>query len=269
MPTDLGDSLRDFERRGYCIVEADDRAALDELRRDIRDVMYERIAVPPRTAAPGATLEAAVGADLDEVHRHLDTPEAADALRLAVTPTIAGALAANRRIFGAFRGHLEALVGGDVLAQRVPNVVLQPPGHPTPTELHRDAPANSAYEIVVWLPLVDCHDTKSMYVLDRAATRDALALHRLRPQDRDGFAGLLDARAELVSVPYGSALLFWSALFHGSQVNRESATRVSLNTRYKHLFAPLGMKDPFRYFEILRTTQLTRLGLAFERDQDA
>ena len=113
------------------------------------------------------------------------------------------------------------------------------------------------------------HDTKSMYVLDRSATRDALALHRLRPDDREGFAGLLDARAELVSVPYGSALIFWSALFHGSQVNREPATRVSLNTRYKHLFAPLGMKDPFRYFEILRTTQLTRLGLAFERDQDA
>jgi sporadic carbohydrate cluster 2OG-Fe(II) oxygenase len=149
---------------------------------------------------------------------------------------------ANRRIFAAFHSKLTSLVGQDVLAQRVPNVVLQPPNHPTPTELHRDAPANSPYEIVVWLPLVDCHHSKSMYILNRESTRAALELYRLNPNDAEAFEGLLDARAELVDVPYGSALLFWSALFHGSQINTESETRVSLNTRYKHLFAPLGMK---------------------------
>lgn len=175
---------------------------------------------------------------------------------------------ANRRIFAAFRSKLTSLVGQDVLAQRVPNVVLQPPNHPTPTELHRDAPANSPYEVVVWLPLVDCHDSKSMYILNRESTRTALDLYRLNPNDTEAFEGLLDARAELVNVPYGSALLFWSALFHGSQINTESETRVSLNTRYKHLFAPLGMKDPFRYFEMLQTTELTRLGLSFQRSED-
>jgi hypothetical protein len=37
-----------------------------------------------------------------------------------------------------------------------------------------------------------------------------------------------------------------------------------LNTRYKGLFTPLGMKDPYRYFEILHTSPLTRLGLGFD-----
>ena len=68
-----------------------------------------------------------------------------------------------------------------------------------------------------------------------------------------------------MEVPYGSALLFWPGLFHGSLVNRESDSRLSLNIRYKNLFAPLGMKDPFRYFAVMRTSPLTRLGLAFER----
>jgi ectoine hydroxylase-related dioxygenase (phytanoyl-CoA dioxygenase family) len=70
-----------------------------------------------------------------------------------------------------------------------------------------------------------------------------------------------------MDVPYGSALLFWPGLFHGSLMNRESDSRLSLNIRFKHLFAPLGIKDPFRYFTVLHTSPLTRLGLAFERDE--
>jgi len=250
--------LRDFEEFGYCIVPADDRAELDQLRTDVRDALYDQLKVKTGD----------VRNDLDQVHYHCESSAEIDRLRLAITPMIAEKSMANRRIFAAFQSKLTSLVGQDVLAQRVPNVVLQPPNHPTPTELHRDAPANSPYEVVVWLPLVDCHDSKSMYILNRESTRTALDLHRLNPNDVEAFEGLLDARAKLVDVPYGSALLFWSALFHGSQVNTESETRVSLNTRYKHLFAPLGMKDPFRYFEILQTTELTRLGLSFQRSED-
>jgi len=256
--TDSQKFLRDFEKFGYCIVPADDRAELDQLRSDIRDVLYDQLKVKSGD----------VQNDLDQIHRHCGDSAEIDRLRLAITPIIAEKSMANRRIFAAFRSKLTSLVGQDVLAQRVPNVVLQPPNHPTPTELHRDAPANSPYEVVVWLPLVDCHDSKSMYILNRESTRTALDLYRLNPDDAEAFEGLLDARAELVNVPYGSALLFWSALFHGSQVNTESETRVSLNTRYKHLFAPLGMKDPFRYFEMLQTTELTRLGLSFQRSED-
>lgn len=259
MVTDQQARLAQFEQRGYCIVEADDHAELDALRIDVRDAMYQHIGVPTGD----------VQHDLDMIHVHCADPAVADNLRNTVSPVIAGDLLANRRIFKAFEATLTAFVGRDVLAQRAPNLVVQPPNHPTPTVLHRDAPANSPYEVVVWLPLVDCHRTKSMFVLSRAASREALELYRTNPSDSAAFEKFLDARAELIDVPYGSALLFWSALFHGSQVNREAETRVSLNTRYKHLFAPLGMKDPFRYFEILQTTELTRLGLAFERSEDA
>ena len=159
------------------------------------------------------------------------------------------------------------LVGNDVLSQRVPNVVFQPPGDPRPTELHRDAPANSPYEVVVWLPLVDCFGTKSMYLLDRASSEQALSTYRSNPDDREAFQAVLDERSVQLSVPYGSALLFWPALFHGSVVNTESESRVSLNTRFKNLFAPLGMKDPFRYFSVLHTSPLTRMGMQFQREE--
>ena len=39
---------------------------------------------------------------------------------------------------------------------------------------HRDAPLNSSYEIVIWIPLVDCYKTKSMYILNFDKTNRAL-----------------------------------------------------------------------------------------------
>ena len=67
-----------------------------------------------------------------------------------------------------------------------------------------------------------------------------------------------------MEVPFGSALIFWSGLFHGSIVNKEGESRLSLNIRYKNLFSPAGMKDQLRYFNILQTSQLIDLGLDFQ-----
>jgi len=254
------DALADFESRGYCVVAATDPATLDRIRAALRDLAYELVGAPHGS-------DDKVGADLDRLHQHVAPGEAATAFRLTLTKAMTERFDVGRDVFTAFEAPLARLVGVDVLAQRVPNVVFQPPGDPRPTELHRDAPANSPYEVVVWVPFVDCSGTKSMYLLDRAASHEVLAFHREHHDDPDGFRRLLDARAALMAVPYGSALLFWPGLFHGSLVNRETETRLSLNTRFKHLFAPLGMKDPFRYFRILHTSPLTRLGLAFEREE--
>jgi sporadic carbohydrate cluster 2OG-Fe(II) oxygenase len=251
-------TLAGFEAQGFAIVPPTDRARLDRLRTSVRDLAYEILGLTPGDH---------VGSDLDRLHEHVEAGDPATTFRLALTRVMSEQLDVGREVFTSFESQLASLVGVDVLAQRVPNIVFQPPGDPRPTELHRDAPANSPYEVVVWLPLVDCAGTKSMYLLDRSASSEVLDFHRAHPDDADGFQHLLDERAVLMDVPYGHALLFWPGLFHGSLVNREADSRLSLNIRFKHLFAPLGMKDPFRYFTVLHTSPLTRLGLAFERDE--
>lgn len=247
----------EFESRGFCVVPASRPEVLDGLRSHIWSVAMRLVGAPTTDA----------DSDLNGLHRHVQGGDDATRFRLALTKAMTEGYDVGATVFDAFNGYLSRLVGTDVLSQRVPNVVFQPPGDPHPTELHRDAPANSPYEVVVWLPLVDCFGTKSMYVLDRTATEDALETYRRNPGDQSGFQSLLEARSVQMSVPYGSALLFWSALFHGSVVNREPESRISLNTRFKNLFAPLGMKDPFRYFSILHTTPLTRMGMRFQQDE--
>ena len=168
-------------------------------------------------------------------------------------------------IFEAFRGPILDLLGPDLLVQKNTNLVIQQPHDPNPTEMHRDAPANSPYEIVVWLPLVDCYKTKMMNVLDLSHTKKA-AQEMNKGERWESFVERCNQQAISPDVPFGTALIFWTALFHAAPVNVESETRWSLNMRYKNLFSPNGMKDPFEFFKIFKLSPLTQLGLAFEKE---
>ena len=66
------------------------------------------------------------------------------------------------------------MLGKDLLVQKTINLVIQTPKDLNPTIPHRDAPPNSYFELVIWIPLVDCKNTKSMYTIDMSSTKLAL-----------------------------------------------------------------------------------------------
>ena len=89
---------------------------------------------------------------------------------------------AGSLVFAAFRETILELLGPDLLVQKNTNLVIQQPGDPNPAEVHRDTPANSPYEIVVWVPLVSCYRSKCLYLCDRKATAEGMVAgsHRQR-----------------------------------------------------------------------------------------
>lgn len=244
-----------FKQDGFEIIRSDDLSALKDFQRLIRDISYKLI---------GKKTNEVIIDDLNSLHKAFKSPEDANSFRLKLTSQLSNQIDVGSKVFELFRSKLEPLVGPDILVQKTPNLVFQPPEYPIPTELHRDAPANSPYEVIVWLPFVDCFDTKSMYLLDREHSQLAAEHIKQNPNDKNGFDEILLAHAALMKVPFGSALIFWSGLFHGSIVNKEGESRLSLNIRYKNLFSPAGIKDQLRYFNILQTSQLTDLGLDFQ-----
>ena len=244
-----------FKTSGFEIIPADDLSALNNFQRLIRDTSHKLI---------GEKTNGVVIDDLNSLHKAFKSPEDANSFRLKLTSQLSNQVDTGTKVFEIFRTKLEPLVGPDVLVQKTPNLVFQPPEYPIPTELHRDAPANSPYEVIVWLPFVDCFNTKSMYVLDREHSQIAAEHIKQNPNDKNGFDEILLEHAALMEVPYGSALIFWSGLFHGSIINKESESRLSMNIRYKNLFSPTGLKDQLRYFNVLQTSQLTELGLDFQ-----
>ena len=143
-------------------------------------------------------------------------------------------------------------------------LVIQVPGDPYPSELHRDAPANSHYEIVVWVPLVDCYATKAMYIVDRANTELALSRLDSNPSDWLGFEHFAKSLAKTPSVAFGQALIFHTGCLHGSEVNEETETRVSLNLRFKNIFTPSGLKNQLQFFRPIIVSEIAILGAAME-----
>ncbi|MEO0489566.1 MAG: sporadic carbohydrate cluster 2OG-Fe(II) oxygenase, partial [Cyanobacteria bacterium J06659_2] len=69
--------------------------------------------------------------------------------------------------------YLEALVGNELAMQLRVNLSIQYPGDDSSLlPVHADTwSGDSPFEVVVWIPLVDCYGTKAMYLLPPEPTR--------------------------------------------------------------------------------------------------
>ena len=252
MRASLKQHMLDF---GYIVVPADNLEALDQLRDQIYQKALEIFG--PCEDDPARFF--------NHFHNLGVSGAALNESRLRLIRECTEEINSGTFIHKAFESTLLSLLGPDLLVQRTTNLVIQQPGDPNPSELHRDSPGNSPYEAVVWLPLTDSYGTKAMYVLDRKETEKALEKLDHLESDWETFEEHCTSIAKTVDVPYGSALIFWPGIFHGSFINREKETRWTLNMRYKNLFAPLDKKEPFEFFKILQLSPLTQLAIDFQK----
>jgi len=156
------------------------------------------------------------------------------------------------------------ILGKDLLIQKRVNLVLQRPNDEDNSETHRDFPANSAFEIVVWIPLVDCDEKMSIYLADKELS--LVYTKRLRQSKGSDWSEVrseIERNATTVPVRYGEVLIFMTPLFHGSRINESESTRVSLNLRMKGLFSPSGLKDSYDFWDIYRLSPFSKSCLDF------
>jgi sporadic carbohydrate cluster 2OG-Fe(II) oxygenase len=148
--------------------------------------------------------------------------------------------------------------------QRRVNLSIQLPGDESSLlPVHTDTWAgDSPFEVVMWLPLVDCFATKSMFLMPPG--KDAEIQARLSSFRS---AGELDAAvkpyARYLEVPYGSVLVFSQNLMHGNRVNEESVTRWTMNCRFKTVLSPYADKMLGEFFEPINLRPATRMGMRY------
>ena len=108
----------------------------------------------------------------------------------------------------------------------------------------------SPFEIVVWLPLVDCFKTKTMYILPANKIKKYEGkLIGKKIHSSEQIFNLIKKDLVWLKVNYGEILIFDQSLPHGNVVNREKETRWSMNIRFKGLFTPYGDKKLGEFFE--------------------
>ena len=256
LPSDEAALGADFLRTGHVIQPVDDCAILDRIRDRLAALAAEKL---------GVDVGADVGVFLDTIHERVSVDDLND-LRLAVFGGINREPWFRPAYYALARSCLATLVGNELAMQRRINLSIQLPDDTSSLlPVHADVwSGDSPYEVVVWLPLVDCHDTKSMYLL----TADTELAQTIRLADFDNRSAedlyqAIEGEVTFLTVPYGSFVLFTQNLPHGNRINREATTRWSMNCRFKGVFAPYADKKLGEFFEPITLRPASRLGLDY------
>lgn len=246
----------EFLEHGYVIRDVEDQNALDHIRAFIVDNCSAYVG----DTSPLAHQEYLDNISIKVESDHLNT------LRLDLINGMQNAPWLRATYYSLARNMLSNLVGNELAMQKNINLSIQMPGDESSLlPVHADVlNGDSPFEVVLWVPLVDCRATKSMYIISPERNTEILA--RLsdfsQKTSEDLFLAVKDDVTWL-NVPYGNYIIFSQNLLHGNRVNEEEQTRWSMNCRFKSLLSPYSDKKFGEFFEPITMRPATRLGLNF------
>jgi sporadic carbohydrate cluster 2OG-Fe(II) oxygenase len=249
--------MHEFLEKGIVSVPAEDGEALDKIRDFLADVAASQLQLPkPKDK----------GAFLDGIHAHVN-PASLNAFRLALINALKGEPWLRPAYFAIGRRALETIVGNELVMQRNVNLSIQlPHDDRSLLPIHSDVwSGDSPYEVVLWVPYVSCHGTKSMYFCGASADGKVQQnLSDFRGKNAEALYHAIARDAPFIDVPYGHVLLFTQNIMHGNRVNEVDETRWSSNCRFKSALSPYADKKLGEFFEPITLRPATRLGLRYK-----
>jgi len=156
------------------------------------------------------------------------------------------------KFYDIFFKEIKILLGRNIVGQRFVNIVVQQPNDKSVAPIHRDAPPNSPYELVFWVPLVNCYKTKSINMLPLKYSKNVISMFRNDKYKYIDIENFFKKKSIPVKCEFGQALIFKTNVFHYIPTNIENETRFSFNFRFKNLFTKYGSKTFPEYFKIMK-----------------
>lgn len=168
--------------------------------------------------------------------------------------------------FNLARDELYTLVGNDLLMQKKINLSIQLPNDDSSLlPIHSDVwSGDSPFEINLWVPLVNCYKTKSMYILpekEKEYFNNVMKKNKIKSSSQ--VFDLIQTKLKWLKINYGEILIFNQNLPHGNVINLENETRFSMNCRFKSYFSPFGDKKIGEFFDPITTRAMTTLGINY------
>jgi sporadic carbohydrate cluster 2OG-Fe(II) oxygenase len=249
---------QEFIACGYVVRPVEDRAALDELRRQVAQIVCDQLNVQ-------------LPDDIDDFLNHIGRILQVDKLnemRLNTYRQLNAIPWVRPTYFALARSAIEALVGNELAMQNRINLSIQlPDDESSLLEIHADAfGGETPFQVVEWLPLVDCYKTKSMFILPREKSEAIYAAFtRYEGKGMDSLYKEVEKDIVWCDVPYGHVLVFSPNFLHGGVINKERETRWSMNCRFTGLFTPYtgAEKKLGSYYLPITTRPVTRMALQY------
>lgn len=162
---------------------------------------------------------------------------------------------------------IEMISGNELVMQKNLNLSIQmPKDDESILDIHADTwSGDSAYETVAWIPLVDCRDTKSMFILPANKYENFLKITEGKKiKNSKKLFNLLKKDFEWIKIKFGQVLLFNQTLPHGNVLNKTDETRFSMNCRFKSIFSPYGDKKIGEFFEPITLRPASKIGMKYK-----
>ena len=162
---------------------------------------------------------------------------------------------------------LDAILGNELSMQSRVNLSIQLPNDKSSLlPVHSDVwSGDSPFETVVWLPLVDCYKTKSMFILP---PKKYEKIKKIFLQKKFNSSEMIYKKIKKdliwINIKFGQVLVFNQCLPHGNTVNHEKETRWSLNCRFKSIFSPHRDKKIGEFFEPITLRKVSELAINYK-----
>lgn len=248
---------RQFVQNGYVIQDVEDSAALEKIRAEVVRLSCEFLKID----IPGDEQSF-----LDNIKDVVEI-ERLNEFRLYIIQGMQSKTWFREAYFACASKTIQDIVGNDLAMQRNMGLSIQIPRDTSSIlPLHSDVWGSecSAFESVVWLPLVDCYRTKSMFVLP--PEKDFIWREKV-VEYRDSSEKLFHAiepHVEWLDVKFGQIVVFTPTVMHGNRLNEEETARWTFNIRFKGLYTPYADKRLGEYFLPMRIRPLSEVAMRFK-----
>jgi sporadic carbohydrate cluster 2OG-Fe(II) oxygenase len=250
------DISRMYLEQGYFIAPVADMSALSWMHECFIRLAKEELNIKNNTREDRF---------LDLIHQKVPISELNN-FRLAMIRKANALPDFRQKYYQIAKSYLDIIVGNELSMQHKVNLSIQlPEDDSSLLQVHADTwSGDSPFEVVVWIPLMDCYKTKSMYILPPEHNTELNKNFRTKAgiKSEDLFKSIQE-KVKWLEIEYGDVLLFNQALPHGNRINLEGETRWSMNCRFKGVFTPYSDKKIGEFFEPITLRPASTNGLNY------
>ena len=247
---------KDFEKKGYIIQNVIDIKSLNSIKKILVNSICKKAKI--KKSIDSSNL-------LDFFHKKIDKKNL-NSIRLEIIKDLKKNKKLKELYYLISKPFLDVLVGNELAMQTRLNLSIQlPKDKSSLLPVHSDVwSGDSAFEIVVWLPLVDCYSTKSMYILKPSKLKKVNnIISKNKKNSSEKLYHFIKKDINWINIKYGQVLLFNQTLPHGNRINNEKETRWSFNCRFKGIFTPYRDKKIGEFFEPITMKKISEIAMRY------
>ena len=250
---------KQYQKEGFIITKVDNIESLEWIKKKYIEIITKELKIKFKTIKEKEQI-------FNNFHKYISVKNLND-IRLKIFNSINLNKDFRYHYYNLAKPFLNIINGNELVMQKKINLSIQLPKDNSSTlPVHADTwSGDSPFETVVWLPLVDCYRTKSMYILKpKKAQILNKDFHNVAQDSSAKLFNNIKKDLTWLNIKYGEVLLFNQTLPHGNVINNEKETRWSMNCRFKSIFSPYGDKKLGEFFEPITLRTASIIGMDYK-----